>query len=147
MTNVRKLASAVAAGFLGAAVVAATPPAASHADPTGHQVTYTIVTTGNLTGSLRYITSDPPNQAAFDANSAQFMTTVPTTFSGGEPLVYNATLTNPGQWAFIAASGSCRWPDCSSGNIAEIKCQIAVDGQVVVTQNATTAVTCATRPW
>lgn len=147
MTNVRKLASAVAAGCLGAAVVAAIPPAAAHADPAGHQVTYTITTTGNLTGNLRYISSDPPSQAAFDANSAQFMTTVPTTFSGGEALVYNASLTNPNQWAFIAASGSCRWPDCSSGAIAEIKCEIAVDGQVLVTQQATTAVTCATRPW
>lgn len=145
MTNVRIVASAAAlavAGIFGSLV-----PVTAHADPAGHQVTYTITSTGNLTGSVRYMNSDPPSQAAFDANSSQFMSTAGTTFSAGEPVVYNATLANPNQWAFVAASGSCRWPDCSSGNIAELQCEIAVDGQVVVTQKATTAVTCATRPW
>lgn len=148
MTNVHKLASAVAAGALGAAVVAAIPPATTHADPAaGHQVTYTITATGNLTGSVRYMTSDPPNQAAFDSNSSQFLTTVATPFSAGDPLVYTATLTNATQWAFVSASGGCKWPDCSSGAVAELRCDIAVDGQVVVTNTATTAVTCTTRPW
>lgn len=146
MTNVHKLASAVAAGILGAAIVSATP--VSHADPAaGHQVTYTITATGNLTGSVRYMNTDPPSQAAFDGNSSQFLTTVPTTFSAGDALVYNATLANPNQWAYVSASGGCKWPDCSSGGIAELHCEIAVDGQVVVTNNATTAVTCTTRPW
>lgn len=148
MTNVHKLASAVAAGFLGAAAAAVIPVATSQADPaTGHQVTYTITTTGNLTGSVRYMNSDPPSQAAFDSNSAQFLNTVPTPFAAGEPLVYTATLANPTQWAFVSASGGCKWPDCSSGAVAEIRCEIAVDGQVVATNNATTAVTCTTRPW
>jgi len=122
-------------------------PATASADPAGHQVTYTITTTGNLTGNVRYMNGDPPSQAAFDANSAQFMNAVSTTFTPDQPLVYTANLANPNQWAFVAASGSCRWPDCSSGAIAELHCEIAVDGQVVVTQNATTAVTCSTRPW
>jgi hypothetical protein len=110
-------------------------------------VTYTITTTGNLTGSVRYMNTDPSSQAAFDSNSAQFMNTVATTFTAGEPLVYSTTLTNPNQWGFVNASGACKWPDCSSGAVAEIRCEIAVDGQVVVTNNATTAVTCSTRPW
>lgn len=145
MTTVRILASASALTV--AAMFGVLGPATAHADPAGHQVTYTISSTGNLTGSVRYMNSDPPSQGAFDANSSQFMNTVPTTFSAGEPLVYNATLADANQWAFVAASGSCRWPDCSSGGIAELQCQIAVDGQVVVTQKATTAVTCSTRPW
>jgi hypothetical protein len=110
-------------------------------------VTYTITATGNLTGNVRYMNSDPPSQAAFDANSSQFMTTVPTAFAAGQPLVYNATLANPNQWAFVNASGGCHWPNCDSSNIPQIQCQIAVDGQVVVTQSATTGVTCSTRPW
>ncbi|WP_310785886.1 hypothetical protein [Mycobacterium sp. Z3061] len=145
MTNVHKLASAVAAGILGAAFVGLTPTAL--ADPTGHQVTYTITTTGNLTGNVRYINTDPPSQAAFDANSSQFLTTVPATFSADQPLVYTATLANPGQWAFVSASGGCHWPDCGSGSTPELRCEISVDGQVVDSRSATTGVTCSTRPW
>jgi len=145
MTNVRKLIGAVALATLAAAAGLAFTPAISHAD--GHQVTYTITTTGNLTGNVRYMNSDPASQAAFDANSSQYLTTVATPFAAGQPLVYNTTLANPNQWAFVNASGGCHWPDCDSSNVPQIQCQIAVDGQVVVTQSATTGVTCSTRPW
>ncbi|GAB3030804.1 hypothetical protein MBOU_20830 [Mycobacterium bourgelatii] len=147
MTNVRKLASACAAAAVVGAWAATASAATSHADPAGHQVTYTITSTGNLTGNVRYINSDPPSQAAFDANSSQYLLTVPTTFSPGDPLVYTTTLNNPNQWAFVTASGGCKWPDCSSGVLAELHCEIAVDGQVVANQTATTGVTCSTRPW
>src|ERR1700730_15218814 len=72
---------------------------------------------------------------------------VPAAFAAVQPLVYNTTLANPNQWAFVNASGGCHWPDCDSSNVPQIQCQIAVDGQVVVTQSATTGVTCSTRPW
>ena len=49
----------------------------------GHQVTYTITATGNLTGQVRYMNSDPPSQAAFNANSSQYMNTVQAAFSAG----------------------------------------------------------------
>ncbi|AGP64781.1 hypothetical protein OEM_32460 [Mycobacterium intracellulare subsp. yongonense 05-1390] len=110
-------------------------------------MTYTITATGNLTGNVRYMNSDPPSQAAFNSNSSQFLNTVQTAFTAGQPLVYNATLADPNQWAFVNASGGCHWPDCDSSNTPQIQCQIAVDGQVVVTQSATTGVTCSTRPW
>ena len=151
MTNVRKVVSAVSvagcAATFAAAVGVAVTPATSYADPPGHQVTYTITTTGNLTGNVRYMNSDPPSQAAYDANSSQFMNTVQTAFSAGQPLVYTTTLANPNQWAIVTASGGCHWPDCDSSNTPQIQCQIAVDAQVVVTQSATTGVTCSTRPW
>jgi hypothetical protein len=153
MTNVRKVTNAVAAATFAAALGGAgatgvaVKPATSHADPAGHQVTYTITATGNLTGNVRYMNSDPPSQAAFNASSSQYMNTVQTPFAPGQPLAYATTLANPNQWAYVAASGGCHWPDCGSGAVAELHCEIAVDGQVVVTQNATTGVTCSTRPW
>ena len=151
MTNVRKVVTAASASgwvaTLAAVAAVAVTPATSHADPAGHQVTYTITTTGDLTGQVRYMNSDPPSQAAFDANSSQYLNSVQTAFTGGQPLVYTTTLANPSQWAYVAASGGCHWPDCGSGATPELHCEIAVDGQVVVTQNATTGVTCATRPW
>jgi hypothetical protein len=145
MTTVRKVASEVSTAVFAAGLVLGALPGVAHAD--GHQVTYTITATGNLTGQVRYMNTDPPNQAAFDSNSSQFMNTTQASFSAGAPLVYNATLNNPNQWAYVNASGGCHWPDCGSGATPEIQCQIAVDGQVVVTQSATTGVTCSTRPW
>ena len=150
MRNLRKVATWVGVATLAAACgggAAAVAPLTATADPAGHQVTYTITTTGNLTGNVRYMNSDPPSQAAYDANSSQYMTTVSATFTGGQPLVYSSTLANPNQWAIVTASGGCHWPDCGSGATPELHCEIAVDGQVVVTQNATTGVTCSTRPW
>ena len=117
MTNVRKVASGVStagcAATFAAALVLGAVPAPAHAD--GHQVTYTITATGNLTGQVRYMNSDPPSQAAFNANSSQYMNTVQAAFSAGAPLVYTATLANPNQWAYVNASGGCHWPDCGSG--------------------------------
>jgi len=146
MTNVRKVTKKVAVATFAAAAAVAVTPATAPADPAGHQVTYTISTTGNLTGNVQYMNSDPPSQAAFNANSSQYMNTVQTAFTAGQPLVYTTMLANPNQWAIVTASGGCHWPDCGSGT-PELHCEIAVDGQVVVSQNATTGVTCSTRPW
>ena len=44
-----------------------------------------------------------------------------------------------------SASGMLHWPDSGNGP-ASFHCEIAVDGQVVAQQDATTTVTCAARP-
>lgn len=83
MTDVRKTVSAVAAAgcvamaaaALAVAGIAATP-AVSHADPAGHQVTYTVTTTSDLMANIQYMNADPPSQAAFNADSSKYMTTV-----------------------------------------------------------------------
>lgn len=61
----------------------AVTPATASADPAGHQVTYTITATGNLTGNVRYMNTDPPSQAAFNANSSQYLNSVQTAFAAG----------------------------------------------------------------
>lgn len=147
MINVRKAISVSGAAVAAAAFAAAVTPATAQADPAGHQVTYTVSATGNLTGQVRYMNTDPPSQSAFDDNSSRYMNTVQATFGADQPLVYTTTLANPNQWAFVNASGGCHWPDCGSGSAPQLHCEIAVDGKVVVTQNATTGVTCSTRPW
>jgi hypothetical protein len=149
MINVRKGTSAVAAATF--AVVAGAAgmilgPATAHADPVGHQVTYTVTSPNNLTATIQYMNSDPPSQAAYNANSSQYMNNVQAPISGGQPVVYSTTLANPNQWAIVTASGILHWPDSGNGPAA-FHCEIAVDGQVVVRQDATSAVTCATRPW
>lgn len=145
MTNVRTVLSGVAVAALAAGVALAAVPGTSYADPAGHQVTYTVTSPNNLTATVNYVNSDPPSQAAYTADPSKFMTSVQAPLSGGAPVTYTATLANPTQWARITASGMLHWPDSGNGP-ASFHCEIAVDGQVVAQQDATTTVTCATRP-
>ncbi|HEX4558570.1 MAG TPA: hypothetical protein VH166_05165 [Mycobacterium sp.] len=145
MTNVRKVVSAVSvsglAATFAAAVGVAVTPATSYADPPGHQVTYTVTSPNNLTATVNYVSSDPPSQAAYNADPSKFTTSVQAPLSGGAPVTYTATLANPNQYASITASGMLHWPDSGNGP-ASFHCEIAVDGQVVAHQDATTTVTC-----
>ncbi len=146
MTNVRNVTRVVALATFAAAAVAAVTSGTSHADPAGHQVTYTVSSPNTVTATVQYMNSDPPSQAAYNADSSKFMNNVQAPLSGGQPVVYSTTLANPNQWAIVTASGILHWPDSANGP-ASFHCEIAVDGQVVVKQDATSAVTCATRPW
>jgi hypothetical protein len=137
----RKMTSAVFAVVAGAIPA----PVAAHADP-GHQVTYTISSANTLTATVQYMNADPASQAAYNADSSKYMTNVQAPLTPGNPVTYSATLANPNQWAIITASGILHWPDSGNGP-ASFHCEISVDGQVVVQQDATSAVTCATRPW
>lgn len=146
MRNLRKVAPGAAAATFMTAATAVISPAASHADPAGHQVTYTVTSPNTLTATVQYMNTDPPSQAAYNADSSKYMNNVQAPISGGQPVVYTTTLANPTQWAIVTASGILHWPDSSNGP-ASFHCEIAVDGQVVAQQDATSAVTCATRPW
>ncbi|OBF61320.1 hypothetical protein A5753_19005 [Mycobacterium sp. 852002-51971_SCH5477799-a] len=142
MTNVQKTASAISAVMLAMAAGAVLTPATSYADPPGHQVTYTVTSPNNLTATVNYVNSDPPSQAAYNADPSKFTTSVQAPLSAGTPVTYTATLANPSQTARISASGMLHWPDSGNGP-ASFHCEIAVDGQVIAQQDATTTVTCA----
>ncbi|MEB3984125.1 hypothetical protein OQ968_23020 [Mycobacterium sp. 663a-19] len=139
MTNVRYVTGVVAAAAFAAAAVAVTP-ATSFADPPGHQVTYTVSSPNNLTATVNYVNADPPSQAAYNADPSKFMTSVQAPLSGGTPVTYTVTLANPAN-ASVSASGMLHWPDSGNGP-ASFHCEVAVDGQVVAQQDATTTVTC-----
>ena len=143
MTNVRTVISGVSRWGLAAVLAVAAAvfllPARAHAD--GHQVTYTVTSSGNLTATVNYVSSDPPSQAAYNADPSKFSTSRQAPLSGGAPVTYTATLANPNQYASITASGMLKWPDSGNGP-ASFHCEIAVDGQVVAHQDATTTVTC-----
>lgn len=106
----------------------------------GHEVTYTITATSDLTGNISYIKTDPPSMSAYNANSSEYLETVHAPISGGQPLVYTTTLADPGQWALVTASGGLRINP-------EFHCEIAVDGEVVVSEQGGSGVSCATRAW
>lgn len=108
------------------------------AAPGGRQVTYTVTTTSDLTANIYYVTGDPPDQAA--ANKPEFMPMARTVVGPGAPWTFQATLEDPTQWAFVSASGGLRVNP-------EFRCEIAVDGEVVVSQQGGSGVQCALRTW
>jgi hypothetical protein len=112
----------------------------STAEPETHQVTYTVTVTSDLMANIQYIETDPPSQAAYNANASQYLKTLRTPIGGGQPLVYTTTLADPNQWALITASGGLRVNP-------EFHCEIAVDGEIVIEQSGGSGVTCSTRPW
>ncbi len=111
-----------------------TPPAAAGT----HQVTYTVTTTSDLTANIYYVSADPPDQAS--ANKPQYMPMARTTVGPGAPWTVQANINDPDKWAFVSASGGLRVNP-------EFRCEIAVDGQVVVSQQGGSGVQCALRPW
>ena len=113
-------------------------PTSAPAQAGAHQVTYTVTTTSDLTANIYYVTADPPGQAA--ANDPQFMPMARTNVGPGSPWTFQTTLNNPDQWAFVSASGGLRVNP-------EFRCEIAVDGQVVLSQQGGSGVQCALRPW
>ncbi|MCW1957231.1 MAG: hypothetical protein KIH64_001525 [Mycobacterium sp.] len=101
-------------------------------------MTYPVPTTSDLTANIYYVTGDPPNQAA--ANKPEFMPMARTMVGPGAPWSFQANLSDPTQWAFVSASGGLRVNP-------EFRCEIAVDGKVVVSQQGGSGVQCALRPW
>ena len=117
-----------------ATVEADTPAAADGA----RQVTYTVTTTSDLTANIYYVIGDPPDQAA--ANDPKYMPMARTLVGPGAPWTFQTTLNDPDQWAFVSASGGLRVNP-------EFRCEIAVDGTVVQTQQGGSGVQCSLRSW
>src|SRR5690625_2806960 len=140
MAYMRKTTTIGAALMVAAAGVAVSNATAG-ADPDGgHEVTYTITAADSLVAKIYYISADPPSMAEYNADSTKYLTSVQQPIAPGEPLVYTATLNDPGQWARVDASGALRVPP-------NFGCEIAVDGEVVVSQQGGSGVTCATGQW
>lgn len=126
--------------LVAAAGLAATP-ATSSANPGAHQVQYTVTTTSELKAQIYYLGVEPPSRAAYDADPTQYLASL-TAFSVSPeaPWVYQTTLNDTPQWAYVSASGGLRVNP-------EFHCEIAVDGVVVVSEQGGSGVQCALRPW
>ncbi len=133
-TATTRVGAALAVAAAGIAVSHGTSSAA----PEAHKVTYTVTTTSDLMANIYYVTADPPSQA--DATLPQYMPGAHILVGPAAPWVFEATLNDPNQWAFVSASGGLRVNP-------EFHCEIAVDDQVVVSQQGGSGVQCALRPW
>src|SRR6476660_1098955 len=118
-----------------ALAVAAAAIAVSHgtssADPAGHQVRYTLTAAGDGDFDLFYLTRQPPNKAAYNADAYAFVKRETVHVAAGVPWVFETTLADP-QWAILTVSSTTHGGQAAPNP----HCDIAVDGQVVVQQDA-----------
>lgn len=114
----------------------------ANAEPAAHQVQYTLTSATDVTYNLNYLTAQPPNKQAYNANANAFLKSEAVVVPAGAPWVFTATLADP-QWAIISASTGVHAMQAPPNP----HCEIAVDGQVVAQQDGPYAVTCQLGQW
>ncbi len=129
------LATAAASLSFGAAVAAADPAPAGE-----HQITYTL-SGGDAQYTLYYLATQPPSKAAYDADPYQFLKKETINLAGA-PWVFETTMTDP-SWAILTVSSTTH-----GGRAApNPHCEIAVDGNSAVQQDAPYNLSCQLKDW
>lgn len=132
----RKVAAAAAAASF------AFLPAQAQAEPAGeHTVTYTL-NGGEAKYDLYYLATQPPSQAAYDADPYQFLVKETVHLGGGVPWVFETTMADP-TWAILTVSSTTH-----GGRAApNPHCEIAVDGALAVQHDAPYNLQCQLKDW
>jgi hypothetical protein len=146
VTIMRTATGKIGAAFGVAALVAsaglAFGQATAGADPAAHQVRYTLTSAGDADFDLYYLTTQPPSKAAYNADSYAYLKKEQVTLAAGVPWVFETTLADP-QWAILTVSSTTH-----GGRAApNPHCDIAVDGQVAVQQDAPYNLQCQLGQW
>jgi hypothetical protein len=141
-TATSKIGAAVGVAALVASAGVVAGQATAGADPAAHQVRYTLTSAGDAEFDLYYLTTQPPSKAAYDADSYAFLKKEQVTLAAGVPWVFETTLADP-QWAILTVSSTTH-----GGRAApNPHCDITVDGQVAVQQDAPYNLQCQLGQW
>ena len=131
-----------AALVLAAAGVAATHAVAG-ADPVApHQVTYTLSTGGAADFTVTYLTAQPPSKAAYNADSYTYMKRETINVSPDAPWTFTTTFEDP-QWAFLQVGSTTHGGQAAPN----AHCEISIDGQVAIAQDAPYSPQCFLSQW
>jgi hypothetical protein len=142
MTTMGQATRRVGAAFLLAAAAVAVTNATAVAEPAGHQVTYTLTSGGDADFQLFYLTSQPPNKAAYNADAYSFVKQEPIHLAAGQPWTFTTTLADP-QWAILTVSSTTHGGQAAPNP----HCDIAIDGQVAVSQDGPYNLQCQLGQW
>ena len=145
VTIMRTGTSKVGAVFGMAALVAAAglaSQATSNADPGAHQVRYTLTSAGDADFDLYYLVAQPPNKAAYNADSYAYLKKETITLGAGQPWVFETTLADP-QWAILTVSSTTHGGQAAPNP----HCDIAIDGQIAVQQDGPYNLQCQLSQW
>lgn len=145
VTIMRKATSKSGAVFGMVALVAAAglaSQATASAETDGHQVRYTLTSTGAADFDLYYLTAQPPSKDAYNADAYSFVKTEKVNLAPGVPWVFETTLADP-QWAILTVSSTTHGGQAAPNP----HCDIAIDGAVVAQQDAPYSVRCQLGQW
>lgn len=138
----RKATARVGAVLAVAAAGIALSHGTSSAEPTGHQVRYTLTSAGGADFDLFYLINQPPNKQAYNADAYAFVKREKINLAPGVPWVFETTLADP-QWAILTVSSTTHGGQAAPNP----HCEIAIDGQVVVQQDAPYNLQCQGSQW
>lgn len=125
----------------GAALVATTGVA--HAEPSaGHQVRYTLTSTAPYDFQVLYLTAQPADKAAYNADAYSYVKRETINVAPDRPFVFETTLADP-QWAILQVSSTTK----GGVGAPNPHCDVAVDGQILVAQDAPYSVVCQGSQW
>ena len=137
-----KVGVALALAALVASSGVAVSQATAGADPAGHKVRYTLTAADNSDFQLLYLTAQPPNKQAYNADAYSFVKRETVNVGPDAPWVFETTLADP-QWAIFQVSSTTH-----GGRPApDAHCEIAIDGQVAVQQDAPYSPVCQLSQW
>jgi hypothetical protein len=143
MAHMRTVTARVGAALVMAAAGVAATHAVSSAEPAvPQQVTYTLSTGGPADFTVTYLTAQPPSKAAYNADSYTYMKRETVNVSPDAPWTFTTTFEDP-QWAFLQVGSTTH-----GGRAApNAHCEISVDGQVAIAQDAPYSPQCFLSQW
>jgi hypothetical protein len=125
-----------------AAASIAVSHATANAEPAAHQVRYTLTSAGGADFDLFYLTTQPPSKEAYNADAYAFVKREKVNVAPGVPWVFETTLADP-QWAILTVSSTTHGGQAAPNS----HCEIAVDGQLAVQQDAPYNLQCQLSQW
>lgn len=110
--------------------------------PPLHHVQYTVFSERPFANAqIYYRDVDPPNFADYSHNPYVYSPNVEATVGPNQMWTLNVMLANPDQWAMVTASS------LDSPQRPNFHCVLAVDGQVVITNQGPKGALCSIRNW
>lgn len=141
VTDMRKTMAVVGAALMLGAAASAVAPAAN-AEPTEHDVVYSLNVAGPGTFQVYYAFAAPPSKAAYDADPNAYTRSESVALDPAQPWVLPVKLTDP-QAAFISVSRA------GSGLRGDSfpQCDIVIDGALSTSNTGPIAAQCELRSW
>jgi uncharacterized membrane protein len=138
----RTATTRVGAALAVAAALTAVGQTTANAEPAAHQVRYTLTSAGGADFDLFYLTTQPPSKEAYNADAYAFVKREKVNVAPGVPWVFETTLADP-QWAILTVSSTTHGGQAAPNP----HCEIAVDGQLAVQQDAPYNLQCQLSQW
>lgn len=108
----------------------------------GHKVVYTVTTNAPYDFELFYLTAQPADKAAYNADAYAYAKRDRVNLAPGAPWTFETTLADP-QWAILTVSSTTRGTSGPPG----AHCEITVDGQIAVQQDNPYSPWCQLGQW